>query len=152
VGAEARLTELGITLPEAYAPAGSYVPVNRTGDLLFTSGQVPVTDGEFSHRGTVGADVDLDTAYEAARLCGLSALAAARRELGSLDRIARVVKVNGFVRSAPGFADQPKVVNGTSDLLIEVFGDRGRHARSAVGVSELPLGVCVEVEFIFEVG
>jgi len=156
MGAEARLTELltkwGIALPEGYAPAGNYVPVNRAGDLIFTAGQVPSTDGEFSHFGTVGDDVDIDTAYEAARLCTLNALGAVRRELGSLDAVTKVVKVNGFVRSAPGFTDQPKVVNGASDLLIEVFGDAGKHARSAVGVNALPMGVCVEIEFVFLVG
>lgn len=151
MGAEARLAELGITLPAAPTPAGSYVPVNRTGNLLFTAGQIPTTDGKISHQGVVGADVDLETANAAARVCALNGLAAVRKELGSLDRIVRVVKVTGFVRSAPGFTDQPKVVNGTSDFLLEVFGDAGLHARSAVGVSELPLGVCVEVEFIFEV-
>ena len=151
-GAEARLTELGIVLPDAYAPAGNYVPVNRAGDLLYTSGQVPSTDGQFSHFGVVGDDVDIETAYEAARICALSGLAHARRELGSLDAIKKVVKVNGFVRSASGFKDQPKVVNGASDLLVEIFGDAGKHARAAVGVNELPLGVCVEVEFVFLVG
>jgi enamine deaminase RidA (YjgF/YER057c/UK114 family) len=151
MGAEAKLAELGLVLPEAYAPAGNYVPVNRAGDLLFTAGQVPSTDGQFSHFGVVGDDVDVEKAYEAARLCALSALAHARRELGTLDAIEKVVKVNGFVRSAPGFTDQPKVVNGASDLLVEVFGEAGKHARSAVGVNELPLGVCVEVEFIFRV-
>ena len=151
MSAEAKLAELGITLPAAPTPAGSYVPVRRTGNLLFTAGQIPTTDGKVSHQGVVGADVDLGTANEAARVCALNGLAAVRRELGSLDRIVSVVKVTGFVRSAPGFTDQPKVVNGTSDFLIEVFGEAGKHARSAVGVSELPLGVCVEVEFVFEV-
>jgi enamine deaminase RidA (YjgF/YER057c/UK114 family) len=151
MGAEAKLAELGVVLPEAYAPAGNYVPVQRVGDLVYTAGQVPSTDGQFSHFGIVGDDVDVEKAYEAARLCALSALAHVRRELGSLDAVEKVVKVNGYVRSAPGFSDQPKVINGASDLLVEVFGDAGKHARAAVGVSELPLGVCVEVEFIFAV-
>jgi len=151
MGAEARLAELGITLPPAPTPAGSYVPVNRSGHLIFTAGQIPTTDGQVSHRGVVGADVDLETANQAARVCALNGLAAVRKELGSLDGIEKVVKVTGFVNSAPGFTDQPKVVNGASDFLIEVFGDAGLHARSAVGVAGLPLGVCVEVEFIFQV-
>jgi enamine deaminase RidA (YjgF/YER057c/UK114 family) len=148
---DARLAELGIELPAASAPAGNYVPVNRTGNLLYTSGQIPVQDGEIVYRGYVGADFDIEPAYAAARLCTLSALAAVRAELGSLDRVAKVVKVTGFVRSSAGFTDQPKVINGASDLLVEIFGDKGRHARAAVGVNELPLGVCVEVEFIFEI-
>ncbi|MEN8150095.1 MAG: RidA family protein [Planctomycetota bacterium] len=151
MSAEARLAELGITLPEAPTPAGSYVPVNRTGNLVFTAGQIPTTDGAISHRGVVGADVDLETANAAARVCTLNGLAAVRKALGSLDEIEKVVKVTGFVSSAPGFTDQPKVINGASDFLLEVFGDAGLHARSAVGVAGLPLGVCVEVEFIFQV-
>ena len=148
MGAESRIEELEITLPPAPTPAGSYVPVKRTGNLVFTAGQIPTTDGKISHQGVVGADVDIETAQEAARICTLNGLAAVRKELGSLDRIVSVVKVNGFVNSAPGFTDQPKVVNGASDFLIEVFGDAGYHARAAVGVAGLPLGVCVEVEFL----
>lgn len=150
MSAEERITELGLNLPEAYAPAGNYVPCTVSGNLLFTAGQVPFKDGDFAHLGVVGRDVSIENAQEAARLCCLAALAAAKRYLGTLSEISRVVKVTGYVRSAPGFTDQPMVINGASDLLVEIFGDRGRHARSAVGVSELPLGCCVEIEFIFE--
>jgi enamine deaminase RidA (YjgF/YER057c/UK114 family) len=148
---EARIAELGLTLPAAFTPAGNYVPCVVSGNLLYTAGQVPRQDGDFAYRGVVGDDLTIEDGQAAARLCGLAGLAAAKRELGTLDRIRRVVKVNGFVRSAKGFADQPKVINGASDLLVEIFGDAGRHARSAIGVSELPLGVGVEIDFVFEI-
>lgn len=151
MSAETRLIELEIELPEPFAPAGNYVPAVISGNLLFTAGQVPRRDGDFACIGTVGADLTLEDGFEAARLCCLGGLAVARRELGSLDRILRVVKVNGFVRSAPGFSMQPKVINGASDLLVDLFGENGRHARAALGVSELPLGVAVEIDFIFEI-
>ena len=147
---EARIEELGITLPEAFAPAGNYLPCVVSGNLVYTAGQVPRRDGDFAYRGVVGDDLTVEDGQEAARLCCLGGLAAVRREIGSLDRIHRVVKVNGFVRCAPGFADQPKVINGASDLLVEIFGDLGRHARSAIGVNELPLNVGVEIDFVFE--
>ncbi len=148
---ETRLAELGLELPPAPTPAGNYVPAVLSGGLLYTAGQIPKKDGALAHLGVVGADVSLEEAREAARLCCLAGLAAAKAELGDLARIRRVVKVNGFVRSAPGFTDQPQVVNGASDLLVAIFGDAGRHARAAIGVSELPLGVSVEIDFVFEV-
>ena len=150
MGAEARLGELAIALPEATAPVASYVPVVVTGALAFVSGQVPLSEGKLLVSGKVGADVGLQEATEAARRCALQILAVLRAELGSLDRVARIVKVSVFVASSPGFTEQPKVANGASDLLVQVFGDAGRHARAAVGVAELPLGAPVEVELIAE--
>jgi enamine deaminase RidA (YjgF/YER057c/UK114 family) len=146
-----RLTELGITLPSVPAPAGAYLPARRSGSLVFTAGQVPVVDGTPAALGKVGAEIDTDEAYRLARICALNALAAIDALVG-IDAVAGVVKVVGFVASAPGFTGQPKVINGASDVLAEVFGDAGRHARSAVGVAELPLGVPVEVELIVELG
>jgi enamine deaminase RidA (YjgF/YER057c/UK114 family) len=151
MSAEARLTELGIELPPAPAPAGLYAPAVRTGNLLFISGQVPLRDGQPMARGKCGAGHTAETAAPLARQCALQALAIVRAELGSLDRVTRVVRVGGFVASAPGFTQQPQVINGASQLLIDVFGDAGKHARAAVGMAELPLGVPVEVEFLFEV-
>lgn len=145
------LRDLGIELPPVPAPAASYVPATRSGDLVFTAGQLPFRDGELSATGKVGESVTSEVANEAARLCGLNALAAAAAAAGGLDNIRRVVKVTGFVASAPGFNAQPAVINGASDLLGEVFGEDGLHARSAVGVAELPLGAPVEVEIIVEV-
>jgi enamine deaminase RidA (YjgF/YER057c/UK114 family) len=145
-----RLAELGIALPSVAAPAGAYVPARRTGSLVFTAGQVPFVDGELAGTGKVGAEVDPDEAYRLARICALNALAAVDGLVG-LDAVTGVVKVVGFVASAPGFTGQPAVVNGASDVLGEIFGDAGQHARSAVGVAELPRGVPVEVELIVEV-
>lgn len=145
---EARLAELGLSLPAAAAPAFNYVPVTVWGDLAFVSGQLPKVDGEVRVRGKVGADVSPEEAREAARICALQALACLRQELGSLERVERVVKVTGFVASAPGFSGQPAVIDAASDLLTSVFGDRGRHARSAVGVFELPRNAPVEIELI----
>lgn len=149
--AESRLAELGLSLPQAAAPAGSYVPVVRTGSLAFTSGQLPTVSGVLQSPGKVGAEVSQEEGYRLAQTCTLNALAALKQALGSLDRIVRVVKVVGFVASAPGFQAQPKVINGASDLLVAVFGEAGQHARSAVGVAELPLGAAVEVELTVEV-
>lgn len=146
MSATARLAELGIELPPVATPAGSYVPAVRTGNLVYTAGQVPLD----APRGKVGADVSADDAQAAARVCALQALAAVDGLVG-LDSIVRIVKVVGFVASAPGFTGQPGVINGASDLLGEIFGEAGAHARSAVGVAELPLGVPVEVELIVEV-
>ncbi|GLW64541.1 putative endoribonuclease [Actinomadura rubrobrunea] len=148
---EERLRELGLELPEVAAPAGSYVPTVRTGSLVYTAGQVPFVKGELRVTGKVGAEVGLEDAVEQARICALNAIAALRAEVGELSRVRRIVKVVGFVASAPDFYDQPKVVNGASDLLRDVFGDAGRHARSAVGVAALPLNAPVEVELIAEV-
>ncbi|MBX6768145.1 MAG: RidA family protein [Actinomadura rubrobrunea] len=148
---EERLRELGLELPEVAAPAGSYVPTVRTGSLVYTAGQVPFVKGELRVTGKVGAEVGLEDAVEQARICALNAIAALRAEIGELSRVRRIVKVVGFVASAPDFYDQPKVVNGASDLLRDVFGDAGRHARSAVGVAALPLNAPVEVELIAEI-
>ena len=145
-----RLRELGYTLPEVPTPAGSYVPATTAGNLVFTAGQLPFVEGELKITGKVGESVTPDEAQDAARICALNALAAAAAEAGGLDNIGGVVKVTGFVASASGFTGQPTVINGASDLLGEVFGDAGRHARSAVGVAELPLGSPVEVELILE--
>ena len=147
----ARLAELGITLPAVPAPAGAYVPAVRTGSLVFTAGQVPFVDGKVAATGKVGREISPEEAKDHARTCALNALAAVDALVG-IDAVSRVVKVVGFVASAEGFTGQPGVVNGASELLGEVFGDKGQHARSAVGVAELPLGVPVEVELIVEVG
>lgn len=146
----ARLAELGLELPAVAAPVAAYVPAVRTGDLVYTSGQLPFVDGQLAATGKVGEAVDPDTAKDLARTCALNALAAVDGLVG-LDAVVRVVKVLGFVASAPGFTGQPGVVNGASELLGDVFGDAGKHARSAVGVAELPLGAPVEVELIVEV-
>lgn len=151
MGAEDRLRELGIELPPSPAPVASYVPVVVSGRLAFVSGQVPMAEGKPLWTGKLGGTVDLPAGTEAARRCALQALAALRAQLGSLDRVRRIVKVSVFVASAAGFSDQPKVANGASDLFVEVFGDAGRHARAAVGVAELPLGGPVEVELVAEV-
>lgn len=148
---EARLAELDLELPPTPSPVASYIPVVVAGGFAFLSGQVPLSDGKLLWSGKVGADVDVETAAVAARRCALQALAVLRGELGSLDRVRRIVKLTVFVASAPGFTEQPKVANGASDLLADVFGELGRHARSAVGVPELPLGAPVEVEMVAEV-
>ena len=149
-----RLAELGIDLPEVVTPVGSYTPALQVGDLVYTSGQIPVAEGQVSLTGKVseGAEgiVSPDEANAAARLCALNALAAVHALVG-IDSVKRIVKVVGFVASAPGFTGQPGVLNGASDLLGEIFGDAGVHARSAVGVAELPLGVPVEVELTVQV-
>ncbi len=145
----ARLTELGIELPDVVAPLAAYVPAVRTGNLVYTSGQLPMQAGELPRTGKVGAEVSPEDGHALARICALNALAAVDALVG-LDAVARVVKVVGFVASAPNFNGQPAVVNGASELLGEVFGDAGKHARSAVGVSELPLNAPVEVELIVE--
>jgi enamine deaminase RidA (YjgF/YER057c/UK114 family) len=149
--AERRLAELGIDLPPVAAPVASYVPVVVSGSLAFVAGQVPLSEGKLLWSGKLGAELDVPAGAQAARRCGLQALAALRSELGSLDRIRRVVRVGVFVASAEGFIDQPKVANGASDLFAEVFGEPGRHARAAVGVAELPLGAPVEVEVTVEI-
>lgn len=145
-----RLRDLNITLPDAPAPAANYVPYVQTGNLLFVSGQISSRpDGLI--KGRLGADMDVTQGAAAARACGLALLAQANAALGSLDRVARVVKLTGFVASTPDFTDQPEVVNGCSDLMVEVFGDKGRHARAAVSAAALPRGVAVEIEAIFEI-
>ncbi|RXZ64898.1 RidA family protein [Pelagerythrobacter rhizovicinus] len=147
---EAKLAELGITLPEAAAPVASYVPVVVAGGLAHVSGQLPFVDGKLV-TGRLGEDVALDQGAAAARACGLMILAQLKAALGSLDRVERIVKLGAFVNSAGDFTDQPKVANGVSDLMLEVFGDAGRHARAAVGVPALPLGAAVEVDAIVAV-
>jgi len=150
VSHSARLAELGLTLPAVPAAAGSYVPTARTGNLVYTSGQLPFVDGVLAGTGKVGDTVSVEDANAYARLCAVNALAAVDAAVG-IDSVVRVVKVVGFVASAEGFTGQPGVINGASDFLVEVFGEAGRHARSAVGVAELPLGTPVEVELIVEV-
>ncbi|SFO11683.1 Enamine deaminase RidA, house cleaning of reactive enamine intermediates, YjgF/YER057c/UK114 family [Geodermatophilus obscurus] len=145
----ARLAELGIRLPPVAAPVASYVPAVRSGQLVFTSGQLPFVDGGLRRTGKVGGSVDPEDAAADAKLCALNALAAVD-ELVGLDQVARVVRVVGYVASAEGFSGQPRVVNGASELLGKVFGEAGRHARSAVGVAELPLGAPVEIELTVE--
>ncbi|MCF6272303.1 MAG: RidA family protein [Rhodobacteraceae bacterium] len=148
---QSRLDALGITLPDAPAPAANYVPFVQSGNLVFVSGQISNgPDGLI--KGRLGDDMDAEAGYIAARTCGLSLIAQLRAACdGDLERLVRVVKLGGFVNSTADFADQPKVVNGCSDLMVEVFGDKGRHARAAVGVPALPLGVAVEIEGIFEI-
>jgi enamine deaminase RidA (YjgF/YER057c/UK114 family) len=150
VSVSARLAELGIELPAVVPPVAAYVPAVRTGNLVYTSGQLPMVDGKLPATGKVGAEVTAEQAYGLARTCGLNALAAVHALVG-IDNVVRVVKVVGFVASAPGFGGQPGVVNGASELFGEIFGDAGAHARSAVGVSELPLNAPVEVEIVVEV-
>jgi enamine deaminase RidA (YjgF/YER057c/UK114 family) len=146
-----RLGALGLTLPPVAAPGGAYVPAVRAGQFVYTAGQIPTADGKLLAVGKVGGEVSASDAAGLARICALNALAAAAAAAGGLDAIRRIVKVVGFVASAPGFNAQPQVINGASELLIEVFGEDGRHARSAVGVAELPLDAPVEVELIAEV-
>ncbi|HET8576591.1 MAG TPA: RidA family protein [Methylomirabilota bacterium] len=152
MGAEARLKELGITLPTPSKPVGNYIPGVRVGNLLFLSGHGPVRiDGSPTARGKVGRDLSTEEAYKVARDIGINLLGSARHVLGSLDRVKRVVKVLGMVNAVEGFGEQPKVINGFSDLMVEVFGENGRHARSAVGMGSLPMGIPVEIEMILEV-
>lgn len=145
------LQQLGLTLPASPKPQGWYVPVVRSGDLVFVSGQLPMEEGGVKHRGTVGEEVSLETAREAARLCLLNILAALEGNGVPLASVRRVVKLTGFVQSDAGFHDQPKVLNAASELLTDIFGDAGRHARAAVGVNALPLDASVEIEAIFEI-
>ncbi|MBL7140826.1 MAG: RidA family protein [Planctomycetes bacterium] len=150
---EDRLKELGLALPPAPVPVGSYVPAVRTGNLVFVSGQLPMRDGHLMATGKVGAEVSLETARACARQAALNALAVAAAEAGGLARITRIVRLTGHVASAPGFTDQAKVMNAASDLVAEIFiGDAGRHSRAALGAAELPLGAPIELEMIAEVG
>lgn len=148
---DARLKELGLTLPEPAAAAGNYLPVVEQDGWIHVSGQLPLEEGRLTCTGHVGGTVSPEEAYQAARLCAINGLALIKQAAGSLDRV-RIVRVGGFVASAAGFTAQPKVINGASDLLVEVLGDRGKHARAAVGVAELPLGAAVEVEFLARIG
>ncbi len=148
---EARILELGLEIPSVAKPVAAYVPAIRSGAYVYTSGQLPMVDGKLAGTGKVGADVDPETAKRLAQICCLNALAAVRAELGDLSAVKRIVKVVGFVASTPEFTGQPGVVNGASELLGEAFGDAGIHARSAVGVTSLPLDAPVEVELVVEV-
>lgn len=141
-----RLAELGLSLPKVAAPVAAYVPASRHGNLIFTSGQLPVVSGDLTVAGVVGGDVSVEDATEAAKTCALNALAAAAELAGGIDNIARIVKVVGYVASEPGFTGQPAVINGASNIIGEIFGEAGAHARAAVGVAALPLGAPVEVE------
>lgn len=145
-----RLEELGLVLPPVAAPAGAYVPAVVAGDLVYTAGQLPFVDGALARTGVLGQDVSVEDAADLAGVAVLNALAAVASVLDGLDRVTRVVKVTGFVASAPGFTEQPRVINGASQVLVDVFGEHGRHARSAVGVAALPLGSPVEVEIVVQ--
>ena len=149
---DARLSELGITIPDAPAPAANYVPFTTSGNLVFVAGQVPFVDGKLTKTGHVGEDASVEDGYEQARICAINLIAQVKVACGGdLDRVRRVVKLGGFVASAPDFTGQPGVVNGASDLMVEVFGDAGKHARFAVGANTLPLGCVVEIDGIFEI-
>lgn len=149
---EGRLAEAGIVLPVAPAPAGNYVPVVVTGNLAVVSGQIAARDGRVVIRGRLGADVSIEQGHEAAKLCAVNILAQLKAAIGDLDRVRRCVRLAGFVACAPEFTDQPKVMNGASDLMALAFGEAGKHARVAVGAPSLPLGTAVEVEALFEIG
>ncbi len=146
-----RLDELGITLPEAAAPAANYVPFLRSGDQLFVSGQLPMEHGKLKATGKLGADLSIEDGKAAAKLCAVNLLAQAKAATGDLEKITRLVKIVGFVNSTGDFTDQPQVINGASDFLVDAMGDRGRHARSAVSAASLPFGAAVEIEAIFEI-
>ena len=148
---EERLRQKGITLPDPPKPIGTYLPAVRICNILLLSGMIPVKDGQISIKGKIGRVLNQYEGYDAARLCALNALAIVKSEIGNLDKIVRVLKVVGYVASEEAFVDQPAVVNGASDFLVDIFGEKGKHARVAVGVAELPGNVPVEIEFIFEV-
>ena len=147
-----RLSELGIDLPEPSAPAANYIPYVISGNLVFVSGQITMSGGELKYLGKIGDNLAIDDGYQAARICAINLLAQVKAACGGdLDRVKQVVKLGGFVNCAPDFTDQPKVINGASDLMVEVFGDAGKHARFAVGAPSLPLGIAVEVDGIFQI-
>ena len=149
---EKRLAELGIVLPEPVAPVANYVPFVRTGNFMVVSGQLCLdAEGKLVAKGQLGGGVSIDEGIKAARACAINVLAQLKAALGDLDKVARVVRLGGFINSAPGFPDGPKVMNGASDLMVAVFGDKGRHARTTVGVASLPADAAVEVEGLFEV-
>ena len=150
MSANQRISELGIVLPQVATPAGAYVPAVVSGNLVFTAGQIPLVDGKLAATGKVGRDLTAEQAKDIARVCALNAVAAVKSVIGDLDRVKKVVKVVGFVSSDPSFSQQPAVVNGASELLEQIFGEKGIHARSAVGVAVLPLDAPVEVELIVE--
>jgi len=149
---DARLAELGIEVPEAAAPVANYVGYVQSGNLVFVSGQVPLVDGAFKYQGKVGAEFSVEDGQEAARICAINIVAQLKAACGGdLDRVQRIVKLGGFVNSTPEFTDQPKVINGASDLMVAVFGDKGKHTRAAVSAGSLPLGVAVEIDAIAEI-
>jgi len=147
----ARIEELGLKLPDSSIPIASYIVAKKSGNLIFTSGQLPLVNGELHSKGILGIDVEIAVAQEAAKICVLNALAAVRTIIPDLDSILSVVRVVGYVASSPTFTSQPSVVNGASELLLEIFGEKGKHARSAVGVAALPLGAPVEIELTVEI-
>jgi len=148
---EEKINELGYTLPETAKPLAAYIPAIRTGEFVYTSGQVPLVDGKLKYEGKIGTDLTLEEGQKAAIVCALNGLSAIKEVVGNLDNIEQIIKVTVFVSSANGFTDQPKVANGASELLGNIFGDAGIHARSAVGVSELPINSAVEIEMIVKV-
>lgn len=150
MSANQRIGDLGIVLPQVVAPAGAYVPAVISGSLVFTAGQIPMVDGKLVATGKVGTEISVEQAKDIARICALNAVAAVKSVIGDLDRVKKVVKVVGFVASEPSFTQQPAVVNGASELLEQIFGEKGIHARSAVGVAVLPLDAPVEVELVVE--
>lgn len=149
---EKKMRGLGLELPEVPKPVASYVPAVRSGNYVYTSGQVPFVKGELMHRGKLGGDLTIEQGYECARVTAMNCLAAVKSVIDDLDRVKRIVRVTGFINSAPGFTDQPKVLNGASDLLVEIFGERGKHSRLAIGTSELPLGAPLEIDMVVEIG
>ena len=151
IKAEEKLKELGIEIPRVSAPLGSYKPAIVSGNLIFVSGQLPIKEGRLLYKGKVGGEVSLEEAIEAAKVAAINSLSVMKWELGNLNKVGRIVKVTGYVSSAPGFELQAKVLNGASDLFYEVFGEEGKHARAAIGVYELPLGAPVEIEVIAEI-
>ncbi len=148
---ESRINELKLSLPEVPKPVAAYIPAKQTGKLVFTAGQLPMVNGELISKGLMGQDVEIDEANKAARICTLNALAAIKGVIGDLDRIKQIVRVVGYVASVPTFTQQPAVVNGASELLLEIFGENGKHARSAVGMAVLPLNASVEIELTVEI-
>jgi enamine deaminase RidA (YjgF/YER057c/UK114 family) len=148
---EMQLNQLGLNLPDAPKPVAAYIPAKQTGNLVFTAGQLPMVNGELISKGLLGQDVEIDEANKAARICTLNALAAIKGVIGDLDRIKQIVRVVGYVASVPTFTQQPAVVNGASELLLEIFGENGKHARSAVGMAVLPLNASVEIELTVEI-
>ena len=148
---ENKLKEIGLILPDAPKPVAAYIPAKQTGKLVFTAGQLPMVNGELISKGLLGQDVEIDEANKAARICTINALAAIKGVIGDLDRIKQIVRVVGYVASVPTFTQQPAVVNGASEFLLEIFGENGKHARSAVGMAVLPLNASVEIELTVEV-
>lgn len=148
---QARLKDLGIILPPAPAGVGAYVPWVRTGNLIITSGQLPWCDGKLAYIGKLGAEVSIEQGYDAARICAINAIAQLKSAIGDLDRVVQIVRLEGFVHAAPGFHEHPKVLNGASELFLAVFGDRGKHARTALGINEMPLNAAVQIAVTAEV-